>query len=366
MNPSLRTLIVENKSTIEDIGLGSMYWKRLTIDPQASTYVEAALSLGLDVSGVLYNVLRKPQLQPFKATPVEQRKYTKPTKQEPIPRLYANQRDTDETPDEYFGRLIAAIGEKPAYYYQRGVVVRLEHERVEGALDNWQTAGNIRDARRLNVFPRNPDSCVQYGRVCDYFMVCTGTAEITDPFLFRKVDKKHEELESTNPDLLTQSSIRCYRACPRRFQLRYELCYRSLAPKAEPLRMGTSLHRALEWWWKNDGDLHGALAKLDTDDPFTNAKERAMMVGYHAYWGPPKRVIAVEREWEMPLVNPDTGAASRTFVLGGKTDVLIEDDGAGEQVAQAGQAGSNPVLSTEVCDGSGSETHTEGDPSTQT
>jgi hypothetical protein len=352
----MRTLVVENKSTGEDISVGSPYWKRLIIDPQVSMYNEGAISLGYDAVGVLFNVLRKPMLQPLQATPLEKRTYTKPTKKEPIPRLYANQREVDETPEEFFQRLIAAIGEKPDYYYRREVVVRLETDRVDNALDVWQTAGLIRDSRRLKVWPRNPDQCMQYGRTCDYFSVCTGATTIDDPMLFRVRTKRHEELDAQGEDVLTQSSIRCYRACARRFFFRYEMLVEPTGPKPEPLRMGSSLHRGLEHWWKSGGDIQGALLKLDNEDPYDNARERAMMIGYHTYWGKPSGVISVEKEWSISLVNPDTGAASRTFVLGGKTDAMIEDDGS----AGASAAGSIPVATTEVSDG-GSETHTEGD-----
>jgi hypothetical protein len=126
-------------------------------------------------------------------------------------------------------------------------------------------------------------------------------------------------------DLLTQSSLRTYRACPRRYFHRYETRTRPLAPKAETLRLGTSVHRALETWWISHGDVESAVSKLDIDDPFLHAKESAMVRGYHARWeGEPIGLIAAEKEWEMPLVNPETGAASRTFVLAGKCDAIVE------------------------------------------
>ncbi len=50
-----------------------------------------------------------------------------------------------------------------------------------------------------------------------------------------------------------------------------------------------------------------------------------MVTGYHARWaGAGVKFLWVEKEWKMPLVNPDTGAASRSFCLGGKTDGLVE------------------------------------------
>ena len=80
--------------------------------------------------------------------------------------------DEYETPDEFEARCLARICEEPEAFYQRATIVRLENERLEAAQDVWQTAVAIRDAKRLRVFPRNPDSCMQWGRACDFFQVC--------------------------------------------------------------------------------------------------------------------------------------------------------------------------------------------------
>jgi hypothetical protein len=329
--------VMERKSSGEDITPGSLYWTRLLMDVQISMYLDLAKSLGMHADGVLYDVLYKPKLRPLMATPVEQRKYTQPTKKEPTPRLYSNQRDRDETPEEYGERVAKSIAEAPDAHYQRRTIVRLERERLEAQCDVWQTANAIREARRLKMFPRNPDSCMQWSRKCDYFDACAGLATIDDPLLFKRLDRKHEELDSDAPQdaealvLLTQSSLRCYRACPRRYFYRYEEQIRSLAPQDEKLRRGTSLHRALETWSKSGGDLEAAVAQLDRVHPQTGEPmpyswqlERAMMIGYHARWEHPGKVLYVEKEVRLPLVNPETGKPSRTFELGGKLDKVVE------------------------------------------
>jgi hypothetical protein len=300
------------------------------MDVQISTYMDLAESLGIFADGVLYDVLYKPKLKPLKATPPELRQYTKPTKKESEPRLYANQRDRDETPEEYGQRVLDSIAEAPDKHYQRREIVRLQNEREEARTDTWQTACAIRDARRLKVFPRNPDSCFQWFRECDYFKACSSQVDINDPLLFERVERRHEELDSDAPTdkealiLLTQSALRTYRACPRRYFLRYEEKIRSLGPKDEKLRRGSSLHRALEAWSKTGGDLEAAVAQLDTHDPFSWQLERAMLIGYHARWETPGKVIYVEKEARMPLVNPESGKTSRTFEMGGKLDKMVE------------------------------------------
>ena len=88
---------------------------------------------------------------------------------------------------------------------------------------------------------------------------------------------------------------------------------------------GTSVHRAIEWYSKSGGDVALALSKLDSVDVFRQAKEAAMVMGYAAYWGEPKGIQSVEEEFEIELVNPETGAASRTFKLAGKLDATFDD-----------------------------------------
>jgi hypothetical protein len=342
-------LILETKTSSEDISPGSTFWKRTRMDPQIGVYLRAAQMLGLDPRGIGYDVLGKPQLRPYKATPIESRKYTKPTKADPVSRLYANQRERDETPEEYGSRCLAAIVAEPDAYYQRAIPVRLFQEQHECAVDVWHTSQTMRDARRLNVFPRNPDSCFQWSRSCDYLSVCCGDVPIDDPLLFRHEEKDNEELEDVFEDdrvVITQSSIRTFRACQRRYQHRYIHRARPLV-KIGALRTGSSVHRGVEELRKG-ADLEQACAKLDREDPYDYERERAMIVGYVARWGDPARgIIAVEKQYEIDLINPNTGATSRTFRLAGKMDALFDGDerdflGAGPR------AGSTPATGTEV------------------
>jgi hypothetical protein len=189
-----QVLVVEHKTSGEDITPGGEYWLRLRMDGQVSVYFEGAKLLGHDVAGCLYDVLGKPGIRPAKATPVEDRKYTKPTKAEPAPRLYANQREYDETAQEYRNRLAREVGENPAKYFQRSVVSRLEVELDEALLDTWQFGQSLRESVRLGRAPRNPDYCVRYGRRCEFFDVCTGVASLQDQTRFIRRENVHPEL----------------------------------------------------------------------------------------------------------------------------------------------------------------------------
>lgn len=237
-----RKLIMEHKSSSEDVSAGSQYWQKLRIDGQVSTYYEGATGLGHDVEGCCYDVLSKPQIRPRLATPEENRKYTKGkgcktcggsaggkrgvvrgtgqdlSGQEGVdlavgggsavrgcadcggtgwrepPRLHSNQRTEDERPEEYGARCREAIAANPEAFYAHGDVDRLDDEMEEYGTDTWITAQSLRLCQRDGGWARNPDACMLYGRFCAYWDVCTGQADIRDPGRFRHSTVLHPEL----------------------------------------------------------------------------------------------------------------------------------------------------------------------------
>jgi hypothetical protein len=185
-----RAWVMEHKTSSDDIGPGSMYIERLRLDGQVSMYFRAAREMGYQPAGVIYDVIGKVGLRPLKATPIELRKYTKKTGE-----IYANQREFDETPDEYRARvrehIIANVGD----YYQRAEVMRLESEIAEFERELWQQASAMRDAARLGVAPRNPDACKRFGSMCGYFDICTGV-ESQESDRWKRLNWPHPELTS--------------------------------------------------------------------------------------------------------------------------------------------------------------------------
>ena len=186
-------LLVEHKVSSEDIEAGSSYWRRLRLDTQVSKYFVGARALGYDVAKCLYDVLRRPAQRPLEATPEAARKYTKATKNQPS-RLYAGQRDRGETVDEYRGRVMEDIAERPDFYYRRGIVVRHAADIREWATDTWKMAEQVRLGEADGHYPKNPDACGLYHRDCEYLPVCSGEATIDDPALYRRAAGAHEEL----------------------------------------------------------------------------------------------------------------------------------------------------------------------------
>ena len=74
-----------------------------------------------------------------------------------------------------------------------------------------------------------------------------------------------------------------------------------------------------------------ALARIETPTPtapnqFDLVRAEVMLAGYDARWGSHQYVVlGVEQEFRAPLINPDTGHASRTWTLGGKLDVRVRE-----------------------------------------
>lgn len=371
------TYVIEHKTSSADIRPGSPYWKRLILDSQISNYLDAAKALGVnDLRGVIYDVVKKPAKFPLKATPEEARKYTEPKsrackeckKKNPAPlphvedvdgvdvecvdgrivtdpggRLYANMREFDETPEEYRERLLADIAEHPDEYFARGEIVRMADEESAAAQDVWAIAERIRASQVTGRWPRNVDACDSYGRFCEYWPVCTGETTIDDPTRYRDSDE-HEELSAEDGKvhlpLITTSSMKSYRSCPRKYYYAYELRRRAVET-SDALRFGTLIHRGLEAWWKT-ASLDAALAALEggeSTDPYERVRAECLMRGYHARWiDEPFYVLAVEHEFRTALVNPDTGRASRTFERGGKMDAVAKVVSESESQSQEQEA----------------------------
>jgi hypothetical protein len=186
---------LEHKTTSQDISSGADYWRNIvTLDPQVSTYDAAARHMGHNIHSTIYDVVRKPEIEPLSATPEEKKKYTKPTKAEPVPRLYASMRENDETLDEYRERLTEDIIRRPEWYFQRQEIVRLDRDNDDHARDVVQTAEMIRHATERDAWPRSPNACVRFHRLCDYHPVCSGEATIDDGTRYETKAMQHEEL----------------------------------------------------------------------------------------------------------------------------------------------------------------------------
>jgi hypothetical protein len=134
-----------------------------------------------------------------------------------------------------------------------------------------------------------------------------------------------------------------YRMCRRQAYWRY---VRKIVPRtavAAPLYFGKLIHSCLETWHGTqhptsgspDAALDRALAVIDlaipshpSDTPqhATWHLARAMMRGYTTRY-PEERwtVLAIEHQFDAPIINPETGKTSRSFFMGGRIDGLVAE-----------------------------------------
>jgi len=224
--------VVEHKTSTADTSAGALYWDRLAIDTQVSIYVDgAAFGLDVEVAGCVYDVLKRPMHDPKLATPIEIRKYTqnkgckicggnlqgkqgsgvvgdhpcsickgggwrldadgKPE----APRLHANQRDTDETIEEFIDRVADEVAERSDDFLARSIVVRLDNEFPRMRQDLIDTVESMRALDERRLAPPSYDACVRGREACSYFAACTGRASINDESLFPR-GEAHPEIAS--------------------------------------------------------------------------------------------------------------------------------------------------------------------------
>ncbi len=133
---------------------------------------------------------------------------------------------------------------------------------------------------------------------------------------------------------LTTTRMATMRRCPRQHHYRFELGL-SRIRESTPLRLGAAFHKGLAD--HNGGAkpwvaIRTATAGYEVLPAWVDAVDwaveretvRQLLAGH--FWRYDQEhleFLAVEREFEVPLVNPKTGAASRTFVLAGKIDAIV-------------------------------------------
>jgi len=147
---------------------------------------------------------------------------------------------------------------------------------------------------------------------------------------------------SNNLAKLTYTSLKTFRNCRRMHDLRFNRC---LAPLEEDENkwLGSVFHECMRQWYGRDADIpvektiESILDYIDGcyPDRFHDDRQcknrhlaRAMFLAYAArYPSEDFEVVAVEKEFCEPIVNPETSCSSRTFMMAGKVDAVIRKDG---------------------------------------
>lgn len=223
--PDGRLAVLEYKTTSEDIGPDSSYWLRLRCDAQISAYVLGARALGFNVETVLYDVSRKPTINPAALTQEKTRDFINSHQyfgrdfsvcvtecEDPEnegDRVYGFTVDgvsaeiewgkkgfaIRETPDMYAARLLSDIESRPDHYYARREIPRLEDELALFQTELYQQAEQLRESQKSNRWFRNVSrSTCGY---CEYADICLGSVNVnpqSPPAGFEIVTNAHPEL----------------------------------------------------------------------------------------------------------------------------------------------------------------------------
>lgn len=181
-------VVIEHKTTTSDIE-GEDYWCRAAASLQTDAYFIGSAEGGRHPRELIWDAVRAPNLRRRKATPVELRKYY--VRGDRAGQIYDNQRETDETHEEFAQRFMEDVLSYPNKYFVRRNFTRTADELYDARCDLWAYGRLMLTARGDNgncvipAAPRNLGACNMYPtNPCEFVPVCKGGASIDDPQLY--------------------------------------------------------------------------------------------------------------------------------------------------------------------------------------
>lgn len=201
--------LLERKTTSEDLSDGSSFWQRQRMGSQVSFYANAFKQLtGKPPAFVLYDVVRKPTIRPKGITKKDTARLREEIESKEVAEYCGESflREATEvalfmgreTLEFYGARLAVDIVERPDWYFGRKMIPRTTKDLVCSEKDTTHTIARINNT---SFYPRNPDACMPFGRLCDFFGLCSNNEHpisniVPDGFIRR--DHLHPELEETS------------------------------------------------------------------------------------------------------------------------------------------------------------------------
>lgn len=201
-HPDGRRGILERKTTGFSVGAESNYWDKLRLDVQVGLYALAWSQIygaGSPPDFILYDVVRKPTIQPKKIAKADRARMLTELKRDGKAIYYGENVDAFEHESEsmYGARLTADIGDRPEYYFARRKVHRTEDDYNLLLHDLGSTIDMLEGAQASTFpMPRNPDACNVFG-LCKFFGLCSNNIHPIPgppPDGFRRREHLHPEL----------------------------------------------------------------------------------------------------------------------------------------------------------------------------
>lgn len=262
-----RNIVIDHKTCSEDIeDPVSAYWRRLMIEAQPTHYMLLEWLNGHKIDEGMWDVVRKPGISPKNLTKAE-------VADAIMMRNYKGYRLTDtdvldlqRTGRESFLLYEARLAEdctkvRPAYYFQRRHVVRMDDQVISHARDLWDWSQEIITARRTGRWGKNERACMQYNRPCKFLGICSGF-DSPDSNKWTRKEQVHSELVTINGDgrdVLTTSRLGTFKTCRYQHYLEYEVGLERIdEEEREALYTGTLWHYGLNAWWSTFIQYEGA------------------------------------------------------------------------------------------------------------
>jgi hypothetical protein len=199
-----RKLVMEYKTTSQDIAPSAPFWEKLRLDGQVSTYAYASAELSWGIDGTYYDMYRKPATNPRLLTQAETKKFMKEGEWNgAVYEVKAEYQGTGheddtllavrvngavvelkigakpgafqirETPDMYGARLLKAIYADPEKYFQRKEVVRTAKEIRAFRTELSNICSNMEHMMENDTYFCNDGPCTPSAKGgCAYPEVC--------------------------------------------------------------------------------------------------------------------------------------------------------------------------------------------------
>jgi len=183
--------ILEHKSASQ---IDSDYLERLWTDFQITLYAHyVEQTMGIPISGILYNVLVKARLQQSRGETEDEfeARRAELLAKSKTGRTTARRREPES--DEDFQRRLAEKYADPAMFHRERLYLSRDRFDVLRA-ELWELTQAFLDARRRGVFYQNTSFCFNYQRPCPYFALCrsNGNPNVVENFYQRA--EPNEEL----------------------------------------------------------------------------------------------------------------------------------------------------------------------------
>jgi hypothetical protein len=183
--------ILEHKTVSQ---IDSDYLERLWTDFQITLYAHyVEQTMGIPITGILYNVLVKARLQQSRGETEEEfeARRAELLAKSKTGRTTARRREPES--DEDFQRRLAEKYADPAMFYRERLYLSRDRFDVLRA-ELWELTQAFLDARRRGVFYQNTSFCFNYQRPCPYFALCrsNGNPNVIENFYQRA--ESNEEL----------------------------------------------------------------------------------------------------------------------------------------------------------------------------